>query len=86
MKKGREAGCLLAAVLVAASSTTAQTGLMLSVAPNSPESYSQTSKTLSVPADSPSWDLEGQVERLRNNATCRRRNSRKSHGEGLVTR
>ncbi len=65
MMTRKEVVCLLGSVLVAAWFTTAQMGLKLSIAPNASAAHyqmAQTPRTLSVPADSPRWDLQGQAK------------------------
>src|SRR5438477_7877174 len=59
MMTRRKVICLLGSVLVAAGFTPAQTGFNSSIAPNASAGRSQTARTLSVPADSPRWDLKG---------------------------
>jgi hypothetical protein len=54
--------CLLGSVLLAAWLTQAQPGLNFSIAPNAFAAHSQTPRTLSVSADSPRWDLQGQAK------------------------
>jgi len=54
--------CLLGFVLVAAWYTPAQMGLNFPIAPNASAVDFQTPRTLSVPADSPRWDLQGQAK------------------------
>jgi hypothetical protein len=58
----RKVFCLSGSVLIAASFTPAQSALSLSIAPNTFAAESQTPRTLSVPPDSPRWDLEGQAK------------------------
>ena len=59
---------LLNSVLIAAWFTAAQIGLNFSIAPNASAAHSQTAptpqtpQTLSVPADSPRWDLQGEAK------------------------
>src|SRR5882762_8969630 len=62
MMTRREVICLLGSVLVAPWFTPAQIGLNFSIAPTASGAYSQTSRTLSVPADSQRWDLQGQAK------------------------
>ena len=62
MMTRREVICLLGSVLVAAWFTPAQIGLNFPIAPNASAAHSQTPRTLSVPADSPRWDLQGQAK------------------------
>ena len=54
--------CLVGSILVAAWFTPAQTGLKFLNAPNATAANSQTPRTLTVPADSPRWDLQGQAK------------------------
>src|SRR5882762_1062038 len=62
MMTRREVICLLGSVLVAPWFTPAQIGLNFSIAPTASGAYSQTSRTLSVSADSQRWDLQGQAK------------------------
>jgi hypothetical protein len=52
---------LLGSVPLAAWFGAAQMGLFISVAPTASAADSQTPQTLSVPADSPRWELQGQA-------------------------
>jgi hypothetical protein len=58
----REVICLLGSVLIIGSLTTAQTGFNFPTAPNASAADSQTPRTLSFPADSPRWDLQGRAK------------------------
>ena len=60
--KRRQLIWFLGSVLVAVWFTPSQTGLSFSIAQNVSAAYSQTPRTLSVPADSPSWSLQGQAK------------------------
>ena len=65
MMTRKEVVCLLGSVLVAAWFTAAQMGLKLSIVRNASAAHyqmAQTPRTLSVPADSPRWDLQGQAK------------------------
>jgi hypothetical protein len=62
MMTRREVVYLLGSVLVAAWFTGAQIGLNFSLAPIASAAHPQTPRTLSVPADSPRWDLQGQAK------------------------
>jgi hypothetical protein len=72
MMTQRQVSCLLGSVPLAAWFAAAQIGLIFSVAPKSSAatprvllesaSRSQTPQTLSIPADSPRWGLEGQAK------------------------
>jgi hypothetical protein len=62
MMTRRKVACFLGSALIAAWFTPAQTGLSFSIEPKSCAVYSQTPRTLSVPADSPRWGLEGQAK------------------------
>ncbi|HWO03039.1 MAG TPA: hypothetical protein VNS63_27610, partial [Blastocatellia bacterium] len=62
MMTRREVVCLLGFVLVAACFAPGQTGLKFSIAPTASPAESQTPRTLSVPPDSPRWNLQGQAK------------------------
>lgn len=57
----RKITSLLGSILVAAWFAAAQTGLDFSIAPNAVSAQAQTPQTLSVPPDSPRWELEGEA-------------------------
>ena len=62
MIKRQKVLCLAGSILVATGFTPAQTGLLFLIAPNASAANSQTPRTLSVPPDSPRWDLQGQAK------------------------
>jgi hypothetical protein len=58
----RKVTSLLGSALVAAWFAAAQTVLDFSIAPNASAALAQTPQTLSVPPDSPRWELEGEAK------------------------